>query len=260
MIDSHAHIEGDEFSDREEVLARARAAGIDTIICVGSGRDITSARQAVTLAHQHSDLFATVGIHPHDARSLTNEVYESLRQLARDPRVVGIGETGLDYYYDHSPRDVQQQAFRRHIALAREANKPLVLHVRDAHEDTRAILDDEGAANVGAIVHCFTGTRDDAQAYLARGCYISFSGIVTFRNAHELRAAAAIIPEDRLLVETDCPYLAPEPMRGKRNEPAFVVHTVEAIARVRGSSATEVGATTARATRRAFRLNTAEPS
>lgn len=255
MIDSHAHVEGQEFdADRDDVLARARAAGVEAIVCVGSGRDAGSARRAVDLARASPDLWAAVGIHPHDAARATDADFDEIRRLAGDPRVVAVGETGLDYHYDHSPPGAQRDAFRRFIRMAREVARPVVVHVRDAHADALRILDEERAGPEGAVIHCFTGTQADADAYLARGFFLSFSGVVTFKNAGALRDVAARVPDDRLLVETDCPYLAPVPMRGKRNEPAFLPHTVAAIAAARGHPPAEVAAAAARATRAAFRM------
>lgn len=254
MIDSHAHIEGDEFPDRGDALARAAAAGVTEIICVGSGRGVTSARRAVELAHTQPCVSAAVGIHPHDVANATDAEFEEIAQLAKDPKVVAIGETGLDYHYDHASPDAQQHAFRRFIRMADDVGKPLVVHVRDAHDDARRILDEEGAPHVGAIIHCFTGSRADADAYLERGYYLSFSGIVTFRNAQALRDIASTVPENRLLIETDSPYLAPVPLRGRRNEPAYLVHTLASIASARGCSPEALADSTSRATREAFRL------
>ncbi len=168
--------------------------------------------------------------------------------------MVAVGETGLDYHYDHSPREVQREAFRKFIAIARGAGKPLTLHIRDAHADARAILVEEKAMEVGAIVHCFTGTVEDAREYLNLGCALSFSGILTFKSADEIRRAAAFAPADKILVETDCPFLAPLPYRGKRNEPAYVVETLKVLATVRKISVEEAGAATVAATRAAFHL------
>jgi TatD DNase family protein len=185
---------------------------------------------------------------------MTPEWWATHERLARHPRVVAIGETGLDYYYDHSPRDTQRAAFARFLELAHAAAKPVVCHIRDAHEDARDILRAGRAAELGCVIHCFTGTPDDARAYAEMGCYISFSGIVTYKTAQPLRDAVPLVPRDRLLIETDCPYLAPIPKRGKRNEPAFVVHTAEVVAREAGMNYEELAAVTTANARRVYRL------
>ena len=255
LVDSHGHVDGEGFDgDRAEVLARARAAGVERFVTVGTGEDLPKIRRAVELAEREPDVFATVGVHPHDAARIEPSWWAELEAMARGPRVVGVGETGLDYHYDHSPRAEQQAAFRAHVALARRVGKPVVCHVRDAHADTVQILKEEGAAEVGGVIHCFTGGPDDARAYVALGMHVSFSGIVTFKTAEAIRAAVKEVPLDRVLIETDCPYLAPVPMRGKRNEPAFLVHTAEAVARAAGVSEDELAAATVTNTSRLFRL------
>lgn len=255
MIDSHCHLDFDEYgTDRAEVLARARQAGITAMVTIGSGRDLTPARAAVALAADEPDIFATVGIHPHDVVRMTEEDWNALAELVRAPRVVGVGETGLDYHYNHSPHEVQQTAYRRFVALARAAGLPVVSHVRDAHAEAVEILTDERAADVGGVIHCFSGDVADARRYLDLGHYLSFSGILTFKTATPIREAAAFAPLDRVLIETDAPYLAPIPHRGKRNEPSFIVKTLEVLAAVRGSSVAELDAATAENTRRLFKL------
>jgi TatD DNase family protein len=255
VIDSHCHLDFPDFQDElPEVLARARQAGVVTMICIGSGRDLTPARAAVALAAREPDVFASVGVHPHDVGSMTEDTWLALDDLARAHRVVGIGETGLDYYYDHSPRDAQQAAFRRFIALARAVGRPVICHIRDAHEEAAQIMNDEGAREVGGVIHCFTGGVTDASRYLDLGFHISLSGILTFRNAQSIREAAAAAPLDRLMVETDAPYLAPMPHRGKRNEPAFVIHTLALLAELRGIDFDEAAAATTANARRLFRL------
>jgi len=235
LFDSHAHVDGPEFdADRDAVLARARAAGVQRIVVIGAVGDPTSAERAVALAERDPEIWATVATHPHDVAQMTPEWWAVHERLARHPRVVAIGETGLDYYYDHSPRDLQQAAFRRFVELARTASKPVVCHIRDAHDDARAILGETRAAELGFVIHCFTGTPDDARQYAAMGCYVSFSGIVTYKTAQALRDAVPLVPRDRLLIETDCPYLSPVPLRGRRNEPGHIVHTAEVVARCAG--------------------------
>jgi len=235
MIDSHCHLDTESFqNDLPEVLDRARKAGITRMLCIGAGQDLGSARSALALAEQEADVYAAVGIHPHDAATISDADWRELDQLATKSRVVGIGETGLDYHYDHSPREQQQAAFRRFIALAKAVKRPVISHVRDAHVDAAEILAQEGAADVGGVIHCFTGGVDDARRYLDLGHYLSFSGILTFKNADAIRQAATFAPAERILVETDAPYLAPIPHRGKRNEPSFMPRTLEALASLRG--------------------------
>ncbi len=255
LFDSHAHVDGPEFdADRDEVLARARAAGVRRMVVIGAVGDIASAERAVALAERDPDIWATVATHPHDVKQMTPDWWATHERLARHPRVVAIGETGLDYYYDHSPRDLQQACFARFIELARAANKPVVCHIRDAHDDARAILREQRAAELGCVIHCFTGTPEDARAYAEMGCYVSFSGIVTYKTAQPLRDAVPLVPRDRLMIETDCPYLAPVPKRGKRNEPAFVVHTAEVVAGAAGMNFEELARITTANAARVYRL------
>jgi TatD DNase family protein len=255
IVDSHCHL---DFKDYEgelpDVLARARAAGIVAMICIGSGRDVSSARSAVAIAGREDDIYASVGVHPHDVAGMNEEDWRELDELAAAPRVVGIGETGLDYYYDHSPRDAQQEAFRRFLALCHARRKPVICHIRDAHADALEILRAERADVIGGVIHCFTGGVEDARGYLDLGLHLSFSGILTFKNAEPIRQAATFAPSDRILVETDAPYLAPIPHRGKRNEPAYVVRTLELLASLRGMSVDEAAAATTANARRLFAL------
>ncbi|MGE0548744.1 MAG: TatD family hydrolase [Kofleriaceae bacterium] len=258
LFDSHAHVDGPEFdADRDEVLDRARAAGVQRIVVIGAVGEPSSAERAVALAERDPNVWATVATHPHDVASMTPEWWAVHERLAPHPRVVAIGETGLDYYYDHSPRDLQKQAFERFIELARRVGKPVVCHIRDAHDDARAILAAGRAAELGCVIHCFTGTPDDARAYAALGCYVSFSGIITYKTAQGIRDAVAFVPRDRILIETDCPYLAPIPKRGKRNEPAFLVHTAEVVASCAGMSFEELAEVSAANTCRVFGITPA---
>lgn len=255
VIDTHCHLDFDEFAgELPDVLDRARAQGVVAMVCIGAGRDLTSARGAVSLAAREQDVWAAVGIHPHDAVSITEADWSELDSLAEADRVVAIGETGLDYHYDHSPRATQADAYRRFIALARRVRRPVVSHIRDAHADALGILRDEGAQDVGGVIHCFTGNVDDARGYLELGHYLSFSGILTFRNAEEVRRAAAFAPLDRVLVETDAPLLAPIPHRGKRNEPAFIVKTLAVLAELKGLPFDEAAAATTANARRLLGL------
>jgi TatD DNase family protein len=252
LVDSHCHLDLAYLPQGpSDVLARAEAAGVGAFVCIGVGRDLGAVRGAVSLADARANVFATVGMHPHDASSLDEASFAELSRLARHPRVVAIGEVGLDYHYDHSPRDVQKQVFRRMIALAREVRKPIVIHTRSAPADTLQILEEEDAREMGGIIHCFSENRAFAERALALDFDLSFSGILTFKNAHEIRDAARAAPHDRILVETDSPFLAPVPLRGKTCEPAYVVHTAKFLAEVRGVSLDTVAAhTTANVVRR----------
>ncbi len=255
LIDSHCHLEEPRFAiDREAVIARAAAAGVTRLITIGASDGLEANHAAVAIAQRAPGVFATVGIHPHAARLVTPAVVEEIQDLAHAPKVVGIGETGLDYYYDNSPRPVQQAAFRQFIALARVLDLPVVVHLRDAHADAIRILREERAAEVGGVIHCFSGDQEVARAYLDLAFDLSFSGVITFKHADELRAVARFVPEDRFMVETDAPFLAPVPFRGKRNEPAFVVSTAAAIAAVRAQPIETVAALTRATTERRFRL------
>lgn len=257
LVDSHAHldIDDDQATDVHGVVARARAAGVDRIVAIGLWRAPGQFGNALDLARRDPGTFsATVGIHPHECGRVPEEDWAACRRLAADPAVVGVGETGLDYHYDLSPRDVQRESFRRSIAIAREVDKPVVVHVREADADCAAILREEALPAAGGVIHCFTGDWEAARAYLEIGLFISVAGIVTFRNADAIRDAVARIPRDRLLVETDSPFLAPVPFRGKRNEPAHVARVAGKVAEVWGASVEEVAAVTTDNARRLFRL------
>jgi TatD DNase family protein len=249
LVDTHCHIEGDRFDDdRAQVLARARAAGVRAMVNVGC--DLASSRRSLDLAHTHGDVWATVGVHPHEAKDAPAGFDDELVTLCRDPRCVAVGECGLDYHYDHSPRAVQRDVFARQIAAARRAKKPLVLHIRNAATGGPAfveavdILRQERARDVGGVFHCFTGTVDEAKAALDLGFLLSFPGVVTFKNNGQLSDVARLVPPDRFVVETDAPYMAPVPHRGQRNEPAFVAHTAAFVAQVRGEAIEDVIRTT----------------
>jgi TatD DNase family protein len=253
LIDSHAHL--DSFGEElPAVLDRARLAGVGQIITIGASDGLGPNHQAVEIARAHPHIFASVGVHPHDARLVDQGALATIEALAADPKVVAIGETGLDYHYKHSTIEEQQRAFRAFVALALRVKKPLVIHTRDADADTADILRETGAQAVGGVIHCFTGTPALAAAAIDLGFYVSFSGILTFKAADELRAIAKDLPRDRVLVETDCPFLAPVPHRGKKNEPAFVALTAERLAELWGVSVTEVQAKTSENTARLFGL------
>jgi TatD DNase family protein len=247
LIDSHAHIQGPEFAaDLNGVIDRAHAVGVEKILVVGGTGELSSNDAAVAVANSFTGLFATVGMHPHDAKDVSEQDFERLEHLAADPKVVAVGETGLDFYYDHSPRELQVKVFARFIHMARALELPLIVHDRDAHREIAELLKSEGGGNLRGVIHCFTGDYPAAKEFLDLGFYLSFSGIVTFKNAEPLREAARRLPLDRLLVETDSPYLAPVPHRGKRNEPAFVLHVAETIASVKGLPLQEIAKATSR--------------
>jgi TatD DNase family protein len=255
LIDSHCHLDFEDFErDRAAVLARAVAVGVDTMITIGASSSPRANERAIALADQHPQTFATVGIHPHEASTVDDELLTRLAGLAEHPRVVGIGETGLDYHYEHSPRPAQREAFRRFIALARATRLPLVVHLRAADDDAVAVMREEHAGEVGGVIHCFSSDARCARSFLDLGFYLSFSGIVTFKTADDVRAAAAITPSDRILVETDAPFLAPIPYRGRRNEPALVAQTAATLAALRGESLETFAQNTVANTTRLFRL------
>lgn len=256
VIDTHCHLDFEDFAEElPQVLERARGAGVHAFVCIGSGKDTSSARGACRLAQQEADVWAAVGVHPHDAGSMTEADWAELADLGGQRRVVAIGETGLDYYYDHSPRDLQQVAFRRFIAMAHQLGKPVISHIRDAHADAQQILREERGSDTGGVIHCFTGGVDDARAYLDMGQMLSFSGILTFKNAEPIREAARFAPLDRILVETDSPYLAPIPYRGKRNEPAYVVETLKRLAEIKNVDVETAARVTTANAQRLFGLN-----
>ncbi|MBI2374061.1 MAG: TatD family hydrolase [Deltaproteobacteria bacterium] len=253
LLDSHAHLDG--FGERlPAVLERARVAGVGAIVAIGASDGEASNAPTVAIAEARPNIFATVGVHPHDARIVDPACIERIRALLSHPKVVGVGETGLDYHYDHSPRGRQLEAFRSFVGLARDVAKPLVIHTREAEEDTVRVLREERAKDVGGVFHCFGGGHALAGAALELGFYISFSGVLTFKNAETLREIARNLPRDRALIETDCPFLAPVPMRGKKNEPAFVEHTARRLAELWGVPLDEVGRITSDNARRLFRL------
>ena len=230
LIDSHCHLDYlDKDGDLDAVLGRAREAGVTHMVTIGT--KLSTFAEVLGIAERNPDVSCSVGVHPHEAEGEGQGSPDLLLELAHHPKVVGIGETGLDYYYEHSPREAQQRSFRAHIAAARETDLPLIVHARDADDDTVAILQEEHAkAPFRGVIHCFTAGPALAEAALGIGFYISLAGVVTFKKAEELRETVRQVPLDRLLVETDSPYLAPVPMRGKRNEPAFVAHTAAALA------------------------------
>jgi TatD DNase family protein len=256
IIDSHAHLEFPQFDeDRPAVLERARAAGVETLLAIGSGTGPDRLNAAIPFAEQHDWIYATVGIHPHEAKLATEEHFQRLDELARHSRVLGWGEIGLDYYYDHSPREVQQEVFRRQLVQARAAKLPVIIHCRDAWTDCLDMLErDWRPSGLGGILHCFTGTLGDARRGLDMGFMVSFAGNVTYPKMQHLRDVARELPLECLLTETDSPFLPPQGKRGKRNEPAFVVEVAQALANVRNLGSDEIAATTAANFRNFFRL------
>jgi TatD DNase family protein len=258
FIDSHAHIDGPEFdSDREDVIQRARDAGVSVILNIGTGDPHSGAlERAVALAEANAEIYTALGVHPHDARLFDDQAEQLVINLiTQSSRVIAWGEIGLDFHYDNSPREVQMKVFERQLQLARNANLPVIIHTREAEAETVEILKAHVAAGgTSGIMHCFSGSSWLGQQAIALGFYISFSGIVTFKKADELRATAKQVPLDRLLIETDCPFLAPVPYRGKRNEPAYVVEVARCLAELHGVSVDEMGQITAANFARVFKL------
>jgi TatD DNase family protein len=277
-IDSHAHLDGPRFDpDRAEVISRARAAGVSTILAIGIGEGPGTLDCAVKLAAQYPFIYATTGIHPHEAAKATDADFAQLEQLARAPKVIACGEIGLDYYYDHSPRDIQKDVFIRQMDIARAAKLPIIIHCRasdkssdksnieekigdnnnsdNAWEDCLSLIDQHWKpTGLGGILHCFTSTWPHAKRALDMGFLISFAGNITFPKAQQIRDSAKEVPLDRILIETDCPFLAPVPYRGKRNEPAYVIEVARQIAELKGPTPEEIGAQTTQNFRRFFSL------
>ena len=268
FTDSHAHLEGKRFdADRDEVLTRAKQSGIDTYLAIGNGEGPDTADCGIRLAEKYNgkpeypEIWTSVGIHPHEAHLANDAAYSQLAEWARHPRVIGWGEIGLDYFYDHSPRDIQQQVFIRQMELAASAKLPIVIHNRPSDNSENAwddffclVAEHWIPTGLGGILHCFTGTVEHARRGLDLGFMISFAGNITFPKAQNIRDAAHIVPLDRMLIETDSPYLAPIPHRGKRNEPAFVAEVARQIGQLRGMSAEAIGQQTSENFRKFFRL------
>lgn len=236
LTDSHCHLDDQQFDpDREATIERAFAAGVETLLAVGSGDGPPDLEAGIRLAERYAAIQATVGIHPHDARKADPAALRRLAELSAHPKVVALGEVGLDYHYDLSPRETQRAVFADQLRIARDARLPIVIHTREAWEDTMRLLEEHWTgSSLGGIMHCFSGGPDEARRVLAMGFHVSFAGIVTFPKAVEIQRAARVVPIDRILIETDAPYLAPVPHRGKRNEPAFVAHTARRLAELRG--------------------------
>jgi TatD DNase family protein len=239
LVDSHVHLDDAKFdADREQAIERALAVGVECMLAIGTGNGPPDLEVAVRQADLYPFIYATIGVHPHDASKATPETWTRMRQLAAHPKVLAVGEIGLDYHYDFSPRDVQRAVFLQQLEIAAESGKPIVIHTREAWDDTLETL--RAHWRGAGIMHCFTGDETQARQALDLGFHLGFGGVLTFPKADAVRQAARIAPDDRLLVETDCPYLAPVPHRGKRNEPAFVVETVRRLAEVRGCAPEEI--------------------
>lgn len=245
LIDSHAHLDSGQYdADRPETIERAHQNGISHILSIGC--DLASSRKNIELAQQYEQIYAAVGVHPHDAGDINDQTLEQLRLMLDHPKVVAVGEIGLDYYRNRSPQNIQHQAFRRQIQLARKVDKPIIVHDREAHDDVLRILLEEDATTVGGVLHCFSGDLSMARKCLELGFYLSFPGPITYPKNQSTRDLIRYIPLDRILVETDCPYLSPQPHRGKRNEPAYVRHTAEKLAEIKGLSLEDVARITSR--------------
>jgi len=259
LFDSHCHLDVDAFDGAEGVDAavqRAREAGVVRMITIGSGYGLAGAQRAVDVAARHDDVWASVGVHPHDAKEWTEEEWAAMVKLAEHPRVVALGEMGLDFHYDNSPRDVQRRVYRTQIQTAKQLQMPIIIHDRDSDGETLDILDEEDAwGGCGVVVHCFTGDVPTMQRIVAAGGYISIPGIVTFKNAAVMRDVASQVPLDRVFIETDSPFLTPVPHRGKRNEPARVGLVAEKVAELRGLTADAVAQLTSDNARQFFRID-----
>lgn len=253
LFDTHAHFNDAQFDeDRIEAIERAKENGVEYILTVSS--DIASSIENVSLTQNHDIFYAAIGVHPHNVIDLNNNIISALTDFSSYPKVVAIGEIGLDYFYDNSPREAQKIWFSKQISLARNVKLPIIVHDRDAHEDTMNILRNEKASEIGGVLHCYSGSVEMARELLNMGFMISIAGPVTFKNANKLLEVAKYVPDDMLLIETDCPYLAPEPYRGKRNESAYVKFTAEKIAKLRGKSFEYIAEKTTSNAKRLFRI------
>ncbi len=254
LFDTHAHLNAEQFdTDLEEVIARAKAEKVERIVVVGF--DKPTITRAMELIEEYDFIYVAIGWHPVDAIDMTEEDLSWIKGLSSHEKVVAIGEMGLDYHWDKSPKDVQKEVFRKQIALAKEVNLPIIIHNRDATEDVVTILKEEGAEEVGGIMHCFTGSAEVARQCMDMNFYISFGGPVTFKNAKKPKEVAKEIPNDRLLIETDCPFLTPHPFRGKRNEPSYVKYVAEQLAELKGLTYEEIASITTENAKRLFRIN-----
>jgi TatD DNase family protein len=256
LIDSHCHLDSAQFeSDRDAVIGRAQAAGVERMLTIGSGDGPPDVEAAVHLADRYPMLYASIGVHPHDASKATAETYRQFEELAQHPKVLAVGEIGLDYHYDHSPREVQRDVFAEQMRIASDAHKPILIHTREAWTDTMTLVRKHWNPAYGGVIHCFTEGPAEAREALDLGFHISFAGIVTFPKSAGVQAAARMVPADRILIETDAPFLAPVPHRGKRNEPAFVMQTARKVAELRGVTVEEIATITVDNFERLFLIN-----
>lgn len=256
LIDSHCHLSFKDYADTgiEDILKHAQESGVTQMITIGAGEGFEGNQKAIQLAQQYPEIYCTVGIHPHDAKIVTPDIVCQVEELAKNEKVVAIGEIGLDFHYENSPKEVQEKIFDQFVKLAQKIKKPIVIHDRDAGDKTWQILKDNEVKENEVMIHCFTGTMDLAKKYLDLGCYLSFTGIITFKKAQDLREVVKITPLEKLLIETDSPYLAPNPYRGKRNEPAYVKYVAEKVGEIKGVSFEEVAAATTSNAKSFFKL------
>lgn len=253
LFDTHAHLDFPRFDkDRDEVIKRAYNKGVKTIVNIGS--NMTTSRNSVELSRRYENIYAAIGVHPHDADTFNLNVSKKLNKLADNDKVVAIGEIGLDFHYDNSPREKQKQSFRAQLRLAKKLDLPVVIHTRDADKETLNILKEEKAKELGGIMHCFASDKKMAKEILDLGFYIAFGGLITFKNLSDLRDVVKEVPLDRLLIETDSPYLTPEPHRGKRNEPAYVKFVAEKIAEIKGIAVEEVAKITTENAKKVYNI------
>ncbi|MBX7149809.1 TatD family hydrolase [bacterium] len=254
LVDSHCHLSFKDYplAERDAVISRAREAGVKTLITIGAGEAVAGNEEALAIAKTDPHIYSTVGIHPHDASVVTPEIIAHLENLALHPKVVAIGEIGLDYHYEHSPRDIQRQVLANFIKLAQKIKKPIMIHDRDAGDETYEMLKTHGVKPGEVMIHCFTGSMELAKKYLDLGTYLSFTGIVTFKKSDELREVVKITPLNQMLIETDSPYLAPVPFRGKTNEPAYVKYVAQKVAEIKGLSFDEIARETTQNAHRFF--------
>lgn len=254
LTDAHCHLSELSPEELEAVLSRAREAGVSRLVAIGAGYGVDDNAKTLALAHAHSQIICALGMHPHDARLVTDENFSALKEMMADQKVRCVGEIGLDYHYKHSPEAVQCEVLRKFVRLAHEIKKPVMIHDRDCGSACVDILADENAADTGGMVHCFTGSMELAKRYLDLGFYVSFTGIITFKKSDALRDVVKMVPLDLLLIETDSPFLAPEPFRGKKNEPAYVKYVAERVALIKGISFDEVARVTTTNAQRFFNL------
>ncbi|WP_026893597.1 TatD family hydrolase [Clostridiisalibacter paucivorans] len=253
LLDSHAHLDDKRFDrDRDKLIRELKENDVSLVI--NPGADVASSVRAVSLAEKYDNIYAAVGVHPHEAKAMDEDTIEILRNLAKKDKVIAIGEIGLDYYYDNSPRDIQKKWFREQIKLAKELKLPIIVHDRDAHKDTFDIIKEEKDENLTGVLHCYASSADMAKEYIKLGFYISFAGPITFKNAKTPKEVAKAIPLERILIETDSPYLTPEPHRGKRNDPVYVRYIAGIIAELKGITFEEVANATAKNAKELFNI------